>query len=186
MAGHDCKGRAASSSLNDMIVTGSLLARHRGIIRFENLAFACALGPAGIRRNKREGDGATPAGRFALRHVLYRADRLLRPQTRLPCFALHPRGGWCDQPGDRRYNQPVVLPYPASAESLWRTDSLYDVIVVLGHNDAPPVKGHGSAVFFHLARPGFGPTEGCVAVSLKAMKSLLAGCRPGMALSIQC
>jgi hypothetical protein len=89
---------------------------------------------AGCRARKREGDAATPIGRWRLRAVFYRADRLPRPRTGLPVRALRPLDGWCDAVGDRNYNRWVRHPYPASAEKLWRSDSLYDLIVILDHN----------------------------------------------------
>lgn len=144
----------------------------------------CALGPAGIRADKREGDGATPAGRFPLRRVLWRADRLARPETALPVAAIEPDDGWCDDPDDASYNRPVRLPYPAGAERLWRADAVYDVIVVLGHNDDPPRPGHGSAIFLHVARPGYAPTQGCVALALDDLLALLRACGPGAVLHI--
>lgn len=125
----------------------------------------CAIGRGGVRRDKREGDGATPAGAWRLRRVLYRPDRLSAPETALPVAALAPDDGWCDDPGDPHYNQPVKLPFAARHERLWRDDEIYDVIVVLGHNDDPVQPGAGSAVFLHLAREGYGPTEGCVALA---------------------
>ena len=79
--------------------------------------------------------------------------------------AIRPRDGWCDAPADRNYNRPVRHPYPASAERLWRADGLYDVVVVLGYNDRPRVRGRGSAIFMHVARPGYAPTEGCIALA---------------------
>lgn len=132
----------------------------------------CALGRGGVSLNKREGDGATPAGAFLLRRVLYRPDRLAPPATRLPAAALQPQDGWCDAPADPAYNRPVRLPYAARAEPLWRADALYDLLVVLGYNDDPVVPGRGSAIFLHIAAPGFAPTEGCVAL---ARADLLAG-----------
>ena len=134
----------------------------------------CALGRSGIARDKREGDGATPAGAFALRRVLYRADREAPPQTTLPAGALDPADGWCDAPDDAAYNRPVRLPYPARAEALWRADGIYDLIVVLGHNDAPVLPGRGSAIFLHLAKPDFRPTEGCVALARADLLAVLA------------
>jgi len=125
----------------------------------------CALGRAGISLRKREGDGATPSGAFALRRVLYRADREQRPHTALPCQAIARDDGWCDAPGDPAYNRPVRLPYPASAEALWRDDPLYDLLVVLGHNDDPVVPGEGSAIFLHLATADFAATAGCIALA---------------------
>lgn len=132
--------------------------------RWGGSALRCALGRAGIATDKREGDGATPAGAFALREVLYRPDRGAPPVTSLKLRPLDPADGWCDAPGDVNYNQKVRLPYRASAETLWRADGVYDLIVVLGYNDAPVIGGRGSAIFLHVARPDFAPTEGCVAL----------------------
>ena len=145
----------------------------------------CALGCAGIRADKREGDGATPAGAFALRRVLYRADRVEPPQTGLTGRAIGPTDAWSDDPADPRYNQPVTRPHAFSHEALWRDDGLYDVIVVIGHNDAPIVPGRGSAVFIHVARPGYAPTAGCVASALPDLLALLRDCAPGDRLVVE-
>jgi L,D-peptidoglycan transpeptidase YkuD (ErfK/YbiS/YcfS/YnhG family) len=96
--------------------------------------------------------------------VLYRADRVRRPATGLPVRPIAEGDGWCDAPADRNYNRPVQHPYPASAERLWRADHLYDLIVVLSHNGSPRMRGGGSAIFMHIARPGYAPTEGCIAL----------------------
>jgi L,D-peptidoglycan transpeptidase YkuD (ErfK/YbiS/YcfS/YnhG family) len=133
----------------------------------------CALGRSGRRARKREGDGATPVGRWRLLYVLYRSDRVLRPATGLPVKPIGRSDGWCDAPADPNYNRPVRLPYPASAESLWRADGLYDLVVVLSHNHVPRVRGAGSAIFMHLARPGYRPTEGCIALRRAHMLVLL-------------
>jgi L,D-peptidoglycan transpeptidase YkuD (ErfK/YbiS/YcfS/YnhG family) len=120
------------------------------------------LTPAAI---KHEGDGASPIGAWPVRRVLYRPDKGPPPRTALPVEAIEPNAGWCDAPLDKAYNRPVALPYPASAERLWRGDEVYDLIVILGHNDDPVVPGAGSAIFLHLARPDHSPTEGCVALA---------------------
>ncbi len=138
------------------------------------LRLACALGRSGCRATKREGDGATPMGRWRLVEVLYRPDRVRRPSTRLPLRPIHPTDGWCDAPVDRNYNRGVRLPYPASTERLWREDELYDIVVVLDHNLRPRVRGHGSAIFMHVARPGYRPTEGCIALSAPDLRRVLA------------
>jgi L,D-peptidoglycan transpeptidase YkuD (ErfK/YbiS/YcfS/YnhG family) len=136
--------------------------------------FRCALGRSGRTALKREGDGASPTGTWPLRHAYYRADRLIRPQSGLPLRPLDRSGGWCDAPADRNYNRRVAHPYPASAEQLWRTDGLYDVLVVLGHNDVPRIRGLGSAIFLHCARDDFAPTAGCIAVRRRDLVALLA------------
>jgi L,D-peptidoglycan transpeptidase YkuD (ErfK/YbiS/YcfS/YnhG family) len=125
----------------------------------------CAVGRGGIGEKRREGDGITPIGRWPLRQVLYRADRITTPKTRLPVAPIEPDQAWCDVPGDPNYNRLVRLPYPSLDERLWRDDSLYDVIVVVGFNDSPPVSGKGRAIFLHLARLDYSPTAGCVALS---------------------
>ena len=145
------------------------------ILLWRGRRFACAIGWGGVRTNKREGDGATPAGRFPLRRVLYRPDRLAPPCTALPISPLSPRDGWCDDPAHPLYNRPLRLPHEARHEELWRTDRVYDLIVILGHNDAPVVPGLGSAVFLHVAQPDYAPTAGCVAVAAGDLLAILAG-----------
>lgn len=144
----------------------------------------CVLGRGGVKADKREGDGATPVGAYPLRRVLWRADRMERPETRLPVDAIAPDDGWCDDPADPAYNRPVTRPYPASHEELWREDGVYDVIVVLGHNDDPVMPGLGSAVFMHVARPDRQPTAGCVALSLADLLHLLKDCGPDTVLRV--
>jgi L,D-peptidoglycan transpeptidase YkuD (ErfK/YbiS/YcfS/YnhG family) len=106
--------------------------------------------------------------------VFYRADRVLRPQTALPVSVIRRDDGWCDDPDDRNYNRPVRLPYGGSHEHLWRDDSLYDIVVVLDFNLQRPRPGAGSAIFLHIAAPGFAPTAGCIAVSEATLRRLLA------------
>lgn len=159
-------------------VRGLGASRTRGTLVFGNYTVPCAIGRGALRVLKREGDGATPCGVFRVLRVLYRADRVPRPHTALPVRRIEPRDGWCDSPVDRNYNRPVQRPYPASSETLYRSDAVYDIVVVLDYNIMPRRRFAGSAIFFHLARPDFRPTEGCIAVSGPHMRRLLAVCRP--------
>ncbi len=157
-----------------------LIVHDRNTAEWRGRTLRCAVGRGGIAVDKREGDGATPTGRFALRRALYRPDRLIAaPATGLPRAALTEQDGWCDDPADAAYNQPVRLPFGAHHERLWRDDGLYDVIVVLGHNDRPVVAGLGSGIFLHVAAPGFAPTEGCVALALDDLLGVLRDAVPG-------
>ena len=146
-----------------------------------------ALGKGGIRpaADKREGDGASPIGVWPLRRLLYRPDKAPPPLTALTATRIGPDDGWCDASDDPNYNRPVALPYPASAERMWRIDDVYDLVVVLGHNDDPVTPGMGSAIFLHLARPNYAPTEGCVALARPDLEALLAVAEPGDALEIR-
>ena len=156
------------------IVSGLAPAATRGVVKLGDLAYPCALGRSGRRALKREGDGATPIGRWRLLQVLYRPDRIRRPVTGLPVRQIKPDDGWCDAPNDRNYNRPVRKPYPASAEELWRADGLYDIVVVLSHNVRPRIRGAGSAIFMHVAQPGYKPTAGCIALEREHLRRLLA------------
>lgn len=162
--------------------------RHQGVLRAGGLSIPVALGRSGIGADKREGDGRTPAGRWRILALLYRPDHGPRPVSRLPARPIRPADGWCDDRADRRYNCPVTLPLggarKVSLEKMWRDDALYDLVLVIDHNLRPRVAGRGSAVFIHLARPGFKATEGCVALRRADMTRLLARLRPGAVIDI--
>lgn len=146
----------------------------------------CALGRTGVitASSKREGDGASPAGVWPVRRALWRPDRISRPASQLPLQAIAPDDGWCDAPLDPAYNRPVRLPWPTSHEIMTRTDGLYDLVVVLGHNDDPPVPGMGSAIFLHCASEDYRPTEGCVALAFADLLALLNGMTTASTLEI--
>lgn len=155
-----------------------------GRIEVDGVSYACALGKGGIQTKKREGDGATPTGIFSLRRVHYRADKGAAPATGLPVGEIARDDGWCDDPKDAAYNRPVKLPFTASHEKMWREDDLYNVVVEIGYNDTPPVAGLGSAIFMHVAKPGYQPTEGCVALKEDELRAVLAKIGPDTKIEI--
>jgi L,D-peptidoglycan transpeptidase YkuD (ErfK/YbiS/YcfS/YnhG family) len=137
-------------------------------LRVDGVDYACAIGKGGFveAQAKREGDGKTPKGSYALRECWYRADKMDAPRTALPLRVIEEADGWCDAPDHAAYNRHVRLPFAASHERLWRDeDGCYDLIVPLGYNDDPVVAGRGSAIFLHVAKPAYSGTEGCVALS---------------------
>jgi L,D-peptidoglycan transpeptidase YkuD (ErfK/YbiS/YcfS/YnhG family) len=156
-----------------------LVVRADGAAGWAGRRLRCAVGRAGIVEDKREGDGGSPAGRWPMREVLFRRDRLGRIRTALPARALEPQDGWCDDPADPAYNRRVRLPCRARCESLWRADRLYDIVVPLGYNDDPVVPGAGSAIFLHVASPDFAATAGCVALGLADLLRVLGDAAPG-------
>jgi len=147
----------------------------------------CALGRSGVTpaAEKREGDLASPTGVWPIRRLLYRPDKGPAPRTALPAQPIAPDDGWCDDPADPAYNTPVKLPRRGSFERMWREDDLYDLVLVLGHNDDPPRPMMGSAIFLHVAKPGYAPTEGCVALARQDVEALIAKARPGDAIAIR-
>jgi L,D-peptidoglycan transpeptidase YkuD (ErfK/YbiS/YcfS/YnhG family) len=172
------------SCLSLIRVRRSALDPRRGKLFAGSLVLPCALGRSGTTHGKREGDGGSPVGRFALIQAFYRADRMMRPRTKLPLRTIRPSDGWCDEPKDRRYNRPVTKPYAASHEEMWREDHLYDVVIDIAWNRGPIRKGRGSAIFLHLARDGFEPTAGCVAVDKRMIRRLLERIGPGTRIEI--
>lgn len=147
----------------------------KGRLSGPNFDVPCALGRGGIvsADDKLEGDGKSPIGSWPIRRIFYRPDKEEVPISKYPVSAISPEKGWCDAPTDAAYNQLVRYPWRASAEQLWRDDDVYDLIMVIGHNDDPVQANKGSAIFVHVAREAYTPTEGCVAISLDALRKLV-------------
>ena len=133
----------------------------------------CTLGAGGIREDKVEGDAATPVGEFPLRRIYFRNDRVVLPKVQMPARPINEHDGWCDDPRAPTYNRLVHIPNEWSHEKMWREDGLYDVVVVVGYNDDPPEGEWGSAIFLHIAREDYSPTQGCVAFSRDDLLELL-------------
>jgi L,D-peptidoglycan transpeptidase YkuD (ErfK/YbiS/YcfS/YnhG family) len=145
----------------------------------------CVVGAGGVREDKVEGDAATPAGEFPLRRIYFRNDRLVLPKVRLPARAITEHDGWCDDPRSPAYNRLVRIPNDWSHEKMWREDGLYDLVVVVGYNDDPPEGEWGSAIFLHIARDDYAPTQGCVAFKREDLLELVTLIGPETRINIQ-
>jgi L,D-peptidoglycan transpeptidase YkuD (ErfK/YbiS/YcfS/YnhG family) len=156
-----------------------------GLLSIGGRVQVCALGKGGIKAVKREGDGGTPLGRMRLMSCYVRADKVTNRAALLPMARISPKLGWCEVPGDRNYNRSVRLPYAASHETMCRKDDLYDIVVVMDWNICPRRRNGGSAIFFHVARPGLTPTEGCVALPGDVMRRLLPRLSAGTVLTVR-
>jgi L,D-peptidoglycan transpeptidase YkuD (ErfK/YbiS/YcfS/YnhG family) len=172
-------------SLNAITVTARPGRRTEGFLRAGPQVFRVALGRGGIKADKREGDGGTPRGRFRPLRLWWRADRLVRPRTLLPVRRIGADVAWCEDPHDRRYNQPFRRSANEPGDRLKRDDHLYDMVIEIDHNMRPRVAGRGSAVFIHLARPRYTPTAGCVALSAGHLQRLLGRITPKTRILIQ-
>ena len=147
-----------------------------GEVIFKGKRYRCVIGKNGVTNNKEEGDGKTPVGCFEIRKVLYRKDKIKKPETELFIEEILENDGWCDDINDKNYNQQIKLPYNASHEKLWRDDEVYDIVVVLGYNDNPVISGKGSAIFMHVARENYSPTAGCVVFNKEDLLEILKNC----------
>jgi L,D-peptidoglycan transpeptidase YkuD (ErfK/YbiS/YcfS/YnhG family) len=171
-------------TLANMDVRARPASRRQGWLAAGPWRIPVALGRTGIRVNKREGDGATPAGRFRLIRLWWRADRLPRPRTLLPTRPIGLLDGWCEDPSDRRYNRAIKLPLGQAGDRLRRADALYDMIIEIDHNSRPRTAGRGSAVFIHVARTALGPTAGCIAMPAAILRQLLGRLGPKTRITI--
>jgi len=126
-----------------------------------------------LRGEKREGDGRTPSGIFAIGTAFGRDAA--RP-TGLSYRQATPEDFWVDDVSSAQYNQWVRgRPLASSFETMLREDGLYDLGTVIEYNTNPVVPGLGSAIFVHIWRDGGKkPTAGCVALSRPRLAKLLS------------
>ena len=177
----DLKKRASGSGriirehglIHRLVVTRAPGHVSAGRLQAGALNIPCSLGRKGVTVSKREGDGKTPKGRFRVIGGYWRQDRVRRLGGAWSLEPIKADMGWCDDAADANYNRPLRLPARARHEKLMRADGLYDVVLLLDHNQSPRIRGHGSAIFFHLTRNGDDPTAGCVAIPRAQMLRLL-------------
>jgi L,D-peptidoglycan transpeptidase YkuD (ErfK/YbiS/YcfS/YnhG family) len=173
------KPRKSANPAGIVTVRAKPGARTRALVSFAGRTEQAAIGRSGTTMRKREGDGATPIAAMRLIGGYVRKDRITLPPSALPLRSTPGGLLWCDEPRHALYNRPARAPFKPSHEKMRRDDGLYDICLVMDWNLHERKRHGGSAIFFHLARPGYTPTEGCVAVSLPAMKRLLRYMRRG-------
>ena len=143
---------------------------------YKNYKAKCAIGKRGIGYKKKEGDLITPKGKYRIKYILYRKDRIKRIQTKIKKIIIKKNMAWCDDPNSKHYNKLIKLPSTFSYEKLYRSDNVYDIILVLNFNMKPIIKHKGSAIFIHVSKSNYKKTEGCVALKkthlLKILKEL--------------
>jgi len=144
------------------------------ILYFNEYRIKCAVGKRGITYKKTEGDNKTPAGTFKFKSIFYRKDRMFKIKTSLQKIIIEKNMGWCDDSNSKFYNKLIRFPFNYRAEKLWLSENIYDVIIIINYNTETIVKKKGSAIFLHIAKKMYEPTEGCIAVSKKDMNLLVA------------
>jgi L,D-peptidoglycan transpeptidase YkuD (ErfK/YbiS/YcfS/YnhG family) len=135
-----------------------------GFLKYKNLKFRCALGKAGVKRKKIEGDNITPKGTFKINKIYYRSDHIKKMSSKLKLIEIKKNIGWCNDPTSKQYNQLIKLPNKYKHEKLYRKDNIYDLILVLNYNMKPIIKNKGSAIFIHVAKKNYKKTAGCIAL----------------------
>lgn len=145
-----------------------------GLIKYKNLKFRCALGKANIGEKKQEGDNITPRGTFKIVRIYFRSDRIKKISTKFRAIEIKKNMGWCDDSNSKNYNQLINLPSKYSHEKLFKKNNIYDIIVVLNYNMKPIIKNKGSAIFIHVAKKNYQPTQGCIALKKNDLLKLLS------------
>lgn len=158
--------------------------KSRALLQYGALTFPAAIGRSGRTILKKEGDGKTPIASMRILSGFMRGDRLKNIRSPLNLTRVRKTMLWCDAPTHASYNRPVSAPFKPSHEELMRQDGLYDICIVLDWNICSRSRNRGSAIFFHLIRPGYQPTAGCVGLSLRDMQRLLPHLRRGMTLKV--
>ena len=181
-----CDGFLLARSFGTIHVSARPGRRSQGWLRAGPWHVPVALGRAGVRANKREGDGGTPRGRFRAVRLWWRADRVPRPRTSLPLRRIGRADAWCEDPTDRRYNRSFRRSANEPGDRLWRDDHLYDIFIEIDHNTRPRVAGRGSAVFVHVGRPALAPTAGCIALTRHDLLALVSRITPKTRIIIHC
>ncbi len=142
-------------------------------LNYSNYRVKCAIGKRGISSFKKEGDLTTPRGKFKIKALFYRKDRIKKLKTKLKKIVIKKDMGWCDDPKSKKYNKLIRFPFAQSAEKFFRKDNIYDLIIVLSYNMHPVKKNKGSAIFIHVAKKKIVPTKGCIAINKKELLKLL-------------
>ena len=141
-------------------------------LKYKDLKFKCAIGKAGIRKKKKEGDNITPKGIYKIIKIYYRDDRIKKISSKFKLIKITKKMGWCDDPKSKKYNQLIKLPNKYSHEKLYKKNNTYDLLLVLDYNMKPIVKNKGSAIFIHVAKRNYKPTAGCIALKKKDLLKL--------------
>ena len=172
----------AESNIKLIDILETIIQSDGTYIQWRDQILKAAIGKNGVivAENKVEGDLKSPMGSYRVTHGYYRPDKMDCPKSIIPFAVLEPSFGWCDEPTHPLYNQQVMKPFDASHEDLWRDDDVYDVILVTDHNTNPIVPGKGSAVFIHVARENFEPTDGCLALRKEDLLMVIEGCETGL------
>jgi L,D-peptidoglycan transpeptidase YkuD (ErfK/YbiS/YcfS/YnhG family) len=155
-----------------------------GYLEYKNLKFKCALGKAGIGKKKQEGDNVTPTGTFKIVKIYYRSDRVKKISSKFRLIEITKNIGWCDDPNSKNYNQLINLPSKYNHEKLFKKNNTYDLIIVLNYNMKPVIKNKGSAIFIHIAKKNYQPTQGCIALKKNDLLTLLSKIRKNIKIKI--
>ena len=146
---------------------------NKHFLLYKGYKLKCSFGKLGLSRNKKEGDFTTPKGLFKLGLLYYRKDRVKLTKCLIKKKIIKKNMGWCDDSKSKKYNQEISFPFKYNAEKFYRKDNIYDILINIKYNHFPIVKNKGSAIFLHLSKKNYKPTNGCVGIKKKDFLKIL-------------
>ena len=155
------------------------------LLLYRGYKLKCCIGKSGINKFKKEGDLSTPKGVFNLGALYYMKYRNKYLKTRLNKKIIKKNMGWCNDSRSEKYNKEIRFPFKHGAEKLFRKDKIYDIFVNIKYNQSPVVKGKGSAIFLHLEKKNYKPTQGCVEIKKKDFLRILPLIKKNTKISIK-
>ena len=153
-------------------------------LTFNNYKAKCSIGKRGIGYKRKEGDLITPKGKYKIKYILYRKDRVKKIQSKIKRIIIKKNMGWCDDAKSKHYNKLIKLPSKFKYEKLFKKENIYDIILVLNYNMKPIKKNKGSAIFIHIAKNNFKKTQGCVAIKKINLIKLIKEVSPNTKIKI--
>tara|TARA_B100001769_G_C22085924_1_gene585385 strand:- start:1196 stop:1687 length:492 start_codon:yes stop_codon:yes gene_type:complete len=157
--------------------------KNKQYLVIDEFKFKCSVGKNGLKTKKKEGDNSTPKGNFKIGKVYYRSDRVRKPETRLKTKIIKKNMGWCNDPYSRNYNKEISLNKKNKGEKLFRSDGVYDILIVIEYNTKKIIPLKGSAIFIHLTK-NYSTTQGCIALNKNDLLILLKIIKPGTKVKI--
>ena len=150
----------------------NLILKNNNTLLLDDFKFKCVIGKNGKSFNKKEGDLKTPKGTFSLGPLFYRKDKFTNPQTKLRKIPIKKNMGWCDDVKSKFYNKPILIDKKIRHEKMYRSDDIYNLVIVINYNTKNIIKNKGSAIFLHLTN-NYKKTRGCIALKENDMLVLL-------------
>ncbi|MBH87596.1 MAG: transpeptidase [Pelagibacterales bacterium] len=153
------------------------------ILHYNKKDYKCSIGLNGFTRNKIEGDKKTPIGTYNFGNLFIRTDRVKNLNTKFKLIEIKKGMAWSNNPNELNYNQLIKVKYNHE-ESFFRSDNIYDILLVINYNINPTIPFKGSAIFMHVSLDTYKPTAGCIGIKLNDFIEILESLEPNEKITI--
>ena len=154
-----------------------ILVNQNNFLTYNKKHYKCSLGINGLNQSKIEGDKSTPIGTFSLGNLFVRTDRIKNLKTNFNYISIDETMAWSDDSNSKDYNK-LIKVTNSHKEIMYRNDNIYDLILVINYNIHPIIPSKGSAIFIHISKANYSPTQGCIALNRDDFKEILTTLKP--------